>query len=682
MSTCSFTMETGTDISYCATGVMYVSLNLISSIFRFQTTEITNNILSPTIFDNSAADITYFVEANLFPSINPMHAAMSNALSEGEMINDTSYNTLKFDKIFYDIEQAEPGTLWWYTNLQYQILPSSGYNILTNTDITGILDDIELFGWNQKISTETTLSNANNNGNGLTNSNSTEDNVTRVLLKQLAHFDNDRLNTTNKGGVKNSINNTTGIQNFPFIEGDTINYFTTFGFTDSDIPDRKYRILLYLTNFSTNINVTPVWSLVDRNDPTVTDKGIPTITTTDIEMNFPPVFENKNIEATPAYGDYNYSQTGIIYLSSEINKLAGNYITGIELNFNDWDANYPLNNQVIKMSHIISTEFNGTNLPDYSDLIGKNNINVSMITVKSSFNMTIQSSSHWKRFDFDTHFLYDGTNNLLISWENRDGSWQDDYGHLEGLSTSNDTDGSPAYRVTSWYDDNNYPSNTNFSSPQNRLPNIIFHYIPSSATTPASINFPSPFGYRNVKTMPAYGNYDYSQTGMIYLSSEVGALKERQITGIELNFDGWSTDYPLNNQVIKMGHVSANEFNGTNLINYSDISGQNNIAPTMTTVKTSFDITIESSSHWKRFDFDTNFYYNGTSNLLISWENRDGSWQDGYGHLEGTSTANDTDGTPSYRVTSWFDDNNYPSNTNFSSPQNRMPNIIFHFLNF
>ena len=48
MATCSFTFqtETDTDISYCATGVMYVPLNTMASVFQFETTEISNNTLS------------------------------------------------------------------------------------------------------------------------------------------------------------------------------------------------------------------------------------------------------------------------------------------------------------------------------------------------------------------------------------------------------------------------------------------------------------------------------------------------------------------------------------------------------------------------------------------------------------------------------------------------------------
>ena len=138
MSTCSFTFqtETDTDISYCATGVMYVPLNTMASVFQFETTEISNNTLSSAVFDDSTADITYYVNSSSYPTINSVHASMNNALSEGAMIDDISFNTLKFDKIFYDIEQLNPGYLWYVTNKNYNHLSSSGYNLLTNTNIT------------------------------------------------------------------------------------------------------------------------------------------------------------------------------------------------------------------------------------------------------------------------------------------------------------------------------------------------------------------------------------------------------------------------------------------------------------------------------------------------------------------------------------------------------------------
>ena len=468
MSTCSFTFqtETDTDISYCATGVMYVPLNTMASVFQFETTEISNNTLSSAVFDDSTADITYYVNSSSYPTINGAHSSMDNSLSQGRIldISYANYNNVKFDYIFYLLDTINISPLDSNNNINWSKI---WYFFMGNH--SKVRNDIEIMFWNVKTDFETILSNADNSGNGLTNSNTTNNNVARFLLKQLAHFDSDRLTTTNS----NSINNTTDKQNFPFIEGDTISNFVNIVLTDDDdVPDRKYRILLYLTNNSSNVNPSPVYSLADSNHDTVTNKGVPTI-----PIPFPAVFGNRNIETAPAYGNYDYSQTGMIYLSSELSALKERQITGIELNFNGWATNYSLNNQVIKMGHISASEFDGTNVINYSDISGQNNTAPTMTTVKTSFNMTIENSSHWKRFDFDTNFSYNGTSNLLISWENRDGSWQDNYGYLEGTSVANDADGTPSYRVSSWFDDDNYPSTTNASSPQSRIPNIIFHFV-------------------------------------------------------------------------------------------------------------------------------------------------------------------------------------------------------------
>jgi hypothetical protein len=59
------------------------------------------------------------------------------------------------------------------------------------------------------------------------------------------------------------------------------------------------------------------------------------------------------------------------------------------------------------------------------------------------------------------------------------------------------------------------------------------------------------------------------------------------------------------------------------------------------------DVTIVKSFNWiisangfVQILFDTNFCYNGTSNLIIGWENRDGSWTSGYGWGESISSTN------------------------------------------
>ena len=142
------------------------------------------------------------------------------------------------------------------------------------------------------------------------------------------------------------------------------------------------------------------------------------------------------------------------------------------------------------------------------------------------------------------------------------------------------------------------------------------------------------------------------------------------ITEISFEFNGWGTDYNANKQLIKIGNTSFSEFPNTqtNPIDYNDI-----LTSELTTVKDTFNISMPSQAsvnygeHWIKFNFETPFVYNG-ENILISWENHDGSWASGYGWLEGTNYS------PKLISHFWHNDDNYPTlpSTEKSSEQ---PNI-------
>ena len=170
-----------------------------------------------------------------------------------------------------------------------------------------------------------------------------------------------------------------------------------------------------------------------------------------------------NCGGTPAYGLYDYSQSTMLYLASELESngiSAGNSITAIQFQFNSWENGYELNNQTIKMSHISESTLPDPGLPDYSGLTISNTT-----TVKNEFDFRGFTGITWGQFDFDTPFIWDGTSNILVTWENRDGSWDSGYGWLEGRSISN--------RCHIWYKDDNYP--TASSSTDRDLPNIRLH---------------------------------------------------------------------------------------------------------------------------------------------------------------------------------------------------------------
>lgn len=140
-------------------------------------------------------------------------------------------------------------------------------------------------------------------------------------------------------------------------------------------------------------------------------------------------------------------------------------------------------------------------------------------------------------------------------------------------------------------------------------------------------------GTNNVFEAPAYGLYDYSWSSFIYTAGLIGAA--RQIRGIEIEVSGYSTPYTYNNQTIKLAHLApaTTGFDTTPSVDWSDMPVS--------------DVTIVKEFNWTitangviQILFDTNFCYNGTSNLILGWENRDGSWQSGYGWGEAIGSSN------------------------------------------
>ena len=152
-------------------------------------------------------------------------------------------------------------------------------------------------------------------------------------------------------------------------------------------------------------------------------------------------------------------------------------------------------------------------------------------------------------------------------------------------------------------------------------------------------------GTSNASYAPIYGLYDFSWYGMIFEASELGSAK--QITGIDVQTSGYTNPYIVNNQTIKIYNVVETIFDSTPAVDLSDLTTSNE-----TIVKANFTFTIGSSG-FQSITFDENFCYDGVSNILISWENRDGTWQSGFGNGEyavATSKA-------SYKAT----DDNYPT---------------------
>lgn len=123
---------------------------------------------------------------------------------------------------------------------------------------------------------------------------------------------------------------------------------------------------------------------------------------------------------------------------------------------------------------------------------------------------------------------------------------------------------------------------------------------------------------------PFNSNNKYSWSGFIYTQSEIGNKvavgndeKMKILTGIDV-YHSDITSLNLPNQNIYLAHVAEFQFNSIPKIDLSDLTISN-----LTLCKSSFTSSPQNNK-WSTYNFDTNFYYNGTQNLLLIWENRSG----------------------------------------------------------
>ncbi len=169
-------------------------------------------------------------------------------------------------------------------------------------------------------------------------------------------------------------------------------------------------------------------------------------------------------------------------------------------------------------------------------------------------------------------------------------------------------------------------------------------------------------GTRSISKLPLYGLYDYSQSTMLYLSEELwmaGADGRAEIIAIAFECSNWRRDYVTRNQTIKMFHTELTEFRQVAPPNHLGLNFYDPI-----TVKANFTLSVEGNG-WLNINFDQPFSWDGHSNLAISWENRDGDWQTGYGYLRGDTLRD--------RHYVWYEDRAYPSRS--ERPEDERPNL-------
>lgn len=172
-----------------------------------------------------------------------------------------------------------------------------------------------------------------------------------------------------------------------------------------------------------------------------------------------------NVSDYPAYGLYNYSHTMFILKQSEL--LTQKNITGLQIHMAGYSTGYTYNNQTIKMAHITDSQFGSSVqiLNTNGDVSGIGGLK-DLQTVKT-FNWTVTSG--YNNINFQSNFCYNGIDNLLIIWMNKDGSWASGYGWAECHSTS--------AQFLSWYKqlDASYPTGFGTRNSATR-PNMKINY--------------------------------------------------------------------------------------------------------------------------------------------------------------------------------------------------------------
>lgn len=155
-------------------------------------------------------------------------------------------------------------------------------------------------------------------------------------------------------------------------------------------------------------------------------------------------------------------------------------------------------------------------------------------------------------------------------------------------------------------------------------------------------------GTFNQNEMPFNGFYDFGVSGVIYLQSELGSAKQFTGLQVETAYNESSPQTQLN-QKIYIAHCVESQFNSSPQIDISDLTISDQV------LVYDGNFFTGTTADWYGITFDTNFCYNGTSNIVILWENRDGAYTFDYRTFEtDISTASNNKGFYKRK------DNSYP----------------------
>lgn len=191
------------------------------------------------------------------------------------------------------------------------------------------------------------------------------------------------------------------------------------------------------------------------------------------------------------------------------------------------------------------------------------------------------------------------------------------------------------------------------------LPGMIGQ-LSSGGITPGPIQLGTPgtLGSNSLGLAPFSFAYDYSFVAWIIEASELSSIGGAvDFTSMELYFGAmFDASYTMNTQRIYMAHIGS-KANWTGALPTVGLGSES--LTNSTYVKTSFSKTYVSADidTWLDFTFTTNFPWNGTDNIVIWWENRDGSYDFGGPRFD----IENKSGSVAYKRT----DTTYPTGTSF-----------------
>lgn len=163
-------------------------------------------------------------------------------------------------------------------------------------------------------------------------------------------------------------------------------------------------------------------------------------------------------------------------------------------------------------------------------------------------------------------------------------------------------------------------------------------------------------GTLNSEKYPFDGYYNYSWSDVIYTQSDLGA--SGTISKISFYVDNVPSNFVMDNQIIYLRNTSATSF-------------MDNAYPGTAGFTQVFSGTITyNGSGWKEITFTTPYNYNGTDNLEVLFENRDGSWANGFPLFRYSTVTNN-------RVKRDFLDASFPSSCSSCGAYANIPNSKF-----